>query len=404
MPTLLLLPFFCIPWMDWPQFRGPQADGHATNVRTPLHWSDSEHVQWKVPIAGLGWSSPVVAGGRVYLTTAVEEEGRLSLRALAVHADSGELIWERELRRLAEVPAIHQKNSHASPTPIIDGDHLYVHFGTWGTYALSTQDGNVEWSCTELSYSPVHGNGGSPVLSHGKLVVACDGSAEPFVAAIDSTNGSVAWKTARSIKPPISHSFVTVQVAEVDGQPQVLAPGPGHFAAYDLHTGHELWRIVHPGWSIVPQPVLGHGLVIYNRDYDHPELIAARLGGSGDVTETHVAWRLRRQAPSTPTPLLIDEELYFVSDDGIATCVNALTGETYWTERVKGNYSASPIYANGLILFLSEDGVATWIKPGKTYEKVANCELPGRTFATPAFVDNAMYLRTEHHLYKFSEQ
>jgi outer membrane protein assembly factor BamB len=404
MLAALYLPILFITLVDWPQFRGAQSNGHAGGVNTPIKWSETENVVWKVEIPGLGWSSPVIASEQVFLTTAVEVNGQLSLRAIALRTDTGEVQWESELRRLAEVPSIHSKNSHASPTPIVDGERVYVHFGTWGTYALSIEDGSLEWSSHELVYSPVHGNGGSPVLHDGKLVIVCDGSSDPFVAALDAATGKVAWKTERSIKPPISHSFATVNVVDVNGQSQVLAPGPGHFAAYDLHSGEELWRIVEPGWSVVPQPIVGHGLVIYNHDYDHPELIAARLGGSGDVTDSHIVWRIRRQAPSTPTPLLIGEELYFVSDAGIATCVNALTGQTYWTERVKGNYSASPVHANGLILFLSEDGVATWIQPGRRYEKVATCELPGRTFATPAFVGDAMYLRTNTHLYKFSER
>src|SRR5690606_38704741 len=127
-------------------------------------------------------------------------------------------------------------------------------------------------------------------------------------------------------------SFVTPTVAVIDGRPQVLAPGPGLFAAYDPATGEELWRIVAPGWSVVPQPAVGHGLVIYNHDYDHPELIAARLGGTGDVTESHIVWRHKRGAPSTPSPLLVGDELYFISDDGIMTCVDASTGEPHWVE------------------------------------------------------------------------
>ncbi len=401
MPHALIFSLLVSALIDWPQFRGPESNGHATASSAPMHWSETENVLWKVAIPGRGWSSPVVVQDRVFLTTAVEDNGTLSLRAIALQAKAGQVVWDIELRRLDEVPSIHAKNSHASPTPIVDDGRVYVHFGTWGTYALATNDGSVLWRCNELTYSPVHGNGGSPVLHDGKLVIVCDGSSDPFIAALDVATGDVAWKTPRSIKPPISHSFVTPLVVEVEGVTQVLAPGPGHFAAYDLHSGDELWRIVEPGWSVVPQPTVGHGLVIYNHDYDHPELIAAKLGGSGDVTETHIAWRVRRQAPSTPTPVLVGEDLFFVSDDGIASCVNAITGETYWTERVKGNYSASLICANDHILLLNEDGLATWIKAQRQFEKVATCEIPGRTFATPAFVGDAMYLRTDQHLYRF---
>ena len=219
---------------------------------------------------------------------------------------------------------------------------------------------------------------------------------------MDAKSGKVLWKKYRSVKARISHSFVTVSVAEVDGRPLVMAPGPDHFAAYDLHSGDEVFRVLAPGWSVVPQPTVAHGLVIYNHDYDNPELIAVRLGGSGDVTDTHIAWRQKRGAPSTPTPLLIGEDLYYVSDDGIASCVNAVTGERYWMERLGGNFSASPVYANGHILLLDETGHATWIRPARTFEVAGKSEVPGRTLATPAFANGSMYLRTDEFLYRIA--
>ncbi len=387
---------------DWPQFRGPNSDGHVTGAATPLEWSDTENVAWKIPVPGLGWSSPAVSDGKVFLTTAVSRDKQLSLRALAFDAASGATVWDREVFLLDEAPAIHVKNSHASPTPIVADGAVFVHFGASGMARLNAADGSVQWRSSELVYSPVHGSGGSPVLHQGKLVVVCDGSSGPFVAAVDARTGKVAWKTPRSVEARISHSFVTPTVAVVNGRPQVMAPGPNHFAAYDLETGSELWRWLAPGWSVVPQPAIGHGLVIYNHDYDNPELVAIRLGGSGLVGDSQVAWRIKRGAPSTPSPLLIGEELYFVSDKGIASCAGAKTGETYWTERLGGDYSASPIYANDLILFLDEDGQATWVRPSRQFAVVATCQVPGQTLATPAFAGGAMYLRTDEHLYKIA--
>jgi len=300
-------------------------------------------------------------------------------------------------------PAIHAKNSHASPTPIVRDGALFVHFGTLGTARLAVADGSIQWTNKELVYAPVHGSGGSPVLQDGKLVVVCDGSSQPFVAAIDAETGKTAWKTPRSVEARVSHSFATPLVAIVEGKTQVLAPGPDHLAAYDSISGIELWRVKAPGWSVVPQPVIGHGLVIYNHDYDHPELIAVKLGGSGDVTESHIVWRVQRGAPSSPSPLLVGDELYFVSDNGIASCVNAKTGERHWSERLSGNYSASPIFANNRVLFLNEDGLASWIELGQQFKLSGTNEVPGRTFATPAFSNGAMYLRTDEQLYKIAQ-
>jgi outer membrane protein assembly factor BamB len=280
---------------------------------------------------------------------------------------------------------------------------VFVHYGALGTARLRAADGQLEWLCTELVYPPMHGSGGSPALGDGKLAIVCDGSAEPFVAALDVRDGHIAWKRPRGVAARVSHSFVTPRLVEVDGRTQVVAPGPDHCAAYDLATGEELWRVVAPGWSVVPQPTVYDGLVIYNRDYDHPELMAVRLGGAGDVTETHVAWRRQRGAPSTPTPLLVGDELFTVSDKGVALCLDARTGDEHWMRRIGGNFSASPVYASGRILLLSEEGEATWIAAAKEFEVVAKNQISGKILATPAFDGEAMYLRTDDRLLKIAE-
>lgn len=399
-----LLILFVLLTGDWSQFRGPNADAHADGATTPLEWSDTRNVQWKVAVPGLGWSSPVVVGKQVFLTTAVPQGEGLSLRALALDAESGAMLWDREIKKVDKAPRIHSKNSHASPTPIVADGVVYVHFGALGMAKLSAKDGKVLWLCEELDYPPMHGSGGSPVLHDGKLFVVCDGSQNPFVAAVDAATGKVAWKKPRTVSARINHSFGTPTLATVNGRTEVIAPGPDHLAAYDPASGDELWKVLAPGWSVVPQPTIGHGLVIYNHDYDNPELIAVRLGGKGDVTDSHIVWRVKRGAPSTPSPLLVGEELYFVSDTGIASCLDAKTGKTHWMERIGGNFSSSPVYANGRILIMNENGKAVWLKAGKEFETLGSCEVPGRTFATPAFVGNAMYMRTDEALYKMVQR
>jgi len=273
---------------DWPQFRGPNADGHVKGQTSPLEWSDSKNVAWKVAIPGLGWSSPSLVQGKIFLTTAVPIGEGLSLRAMALDAKTGKTIWDREIRAVAKAPKIHSKNSHASPTPVIRDGSVYVHFGALGMASLAVEDGAIQWTNFELDYPPVHGSGGSPVYHEGKLVIVCDGSTKPFVAAVDAKTGKVAWKQLRSVVGKINHSFVTPTVAVIDGKAQVMAPGPDHFAAYDLETGTELWRVKAPGWSVVPQPAIGHGLVIYNHDYDNPELLAGM--DSGQIWRWYKTW------------------------------------------------------------------------------------------------------------------
>lgn len=388
---------------DWSQFRGPNSDGnYSASQMTPLEWSDTKNVAWKVAVPGLGWSSPVISDGKIFLTTAVPVGDGLSLRAMALETATGKTVWDREIRSLAETPKIHKKNSHASPTPIVRDGAVFVHFGAQGMARLKADDGTIVWTCTELEYPPQHGSGGSPILHDGKLIVVCDGKEDPFIAAVDAETGKVLWKTLRSITGRLNFSFATPALAIVDGKAEVMAPGPNHFASYDTSNGKELWRVRAPGWSVVPQPALGHGMVIYNHDYDNPELMAVKLGGKGEVTDSHVVWRLKTGAPSTPSPLLVGDELYFVSDKGIASCVDAKTGERHWMERLGGNFSASPVFANGQILFLNEDGLATWVKAGTEFAILGENEVPGRTFAIPAFAEGAMYLRTDESLYKIA--
>jgi len=403
----MLLPMILLSLVgasDWPQFRGPNADAHVVGMTVPLEWSETKNVVWKADLPGLGWSSPVIVDDTIYVTTAVVKDSAMSLRAMAIDATNGKTIWDREIRSVEKVPAIHVKNSHASPTPIVHDGSVFVHFGNQGMARLNAKDGAIEWTCFDIEYNPVHGCGGTPVLCRGKLIVSCDGSKDPFVIGVDAKSGQIAWKTPRTTFAPISHSFGTATIAQVDGKTQVLSPGPGMFAAYDPDTGTELWKVNSHGWSIVPQPALGFGMVFYNHDYDHPEILAVKLGGQGDVTEKNVAWRMKSGAPSTPSPLLVGEALYTVSDKGVATCVNAKTGERYWTGRLGGNFSSSPVYVNDRILFMDEDGAATWVKTGEDFEVLGQNTLPGRTFATPAFSKGAMYLRTDSALYKIAEK
>jgi len=246
---------------NWPQFRGP-ANAHALGHHPPMTWSDTQNIEWKVPIAGLGWSSPSVYRNVIYLTTAVPKGEGLSLRALALDAQSGKTLWDVEVKAVDKAPSIHAKNSHASPTPIVRDDAVFVHFGTLGTAKLSPNDGKIIWLTEELVYPPMHGSGGSPVLRDNKLAIICDGSTNPFVCALDANTGKMIWRTPRSVAARISHSFGTVAIADVDGKPQVLAPGPDHLAAYDLNDGKEIWKVLAPGWSVVPEPILIDNMVI----------------------------------------------------------------------------------------------------------------------------------------------
>lgn len=390
---------------DWPEFRGPTQQGHAKVERVPLQWTESENVAWRIELPGEGWSSPVVVGDRIYLTAAEKVEGTdppdYRLVALAIEAPTGRVAWRTPVFRQKgdEAPPIHSKNSHASPTPIVEGDRLYVHFGHMGTACLSLR-GDVIWKTNELTYNPVHGNGGSPVIVDDLLILACDGGADPVVAALDKSNGRVAWKTPRNVETPKTFSFCTPLPIRVKDKTQVIVPGSGIVAAYDPASGEEIWRVRHGGYSVIPRPVFGHGLVFISTGYEAPVVMAIRPDGSGDVTDTHVAWTLKRGGPHTPSMLLVDDALYMVSDRGVASCLEATSGKTLWQERLGGNYSASPVYAAGRIYFQDEQGTTHVVAAKKTFEKLAENKVPERTLASLAVIEGTIFLRGERHLYR----
>ena len=383
---------------DWPEFRGPTGQGHSTETGLPLEWDDSRNVLWKTAVPGRGWSSPVILGRRVWLTTSVADRGGASLRAMAFDAETGRQLVDTEVFRLRSAQLLNPKNSHASPTPILEGDRVYVHFGAEGTAALTTS-GDIVWK-TRLPYESQHGNGGSPALYGDLLIINCDGNGdEAYVVALDKNTGKIRWKTPR--RQPWDQAYSTPLVIRVGNQDQVVSVGAYRAAAYDPQTGREIWRVRYAnGFSNVPRPVYGHGLVYIATGFQEPSLMAVRADGRGDVTESHVAWIVKRGAPYTPSPLLVGEELYVVSDLGIATCLDAVTGRVHWQARLGGNYSASPVYADGRIYFQSEEGITTVLAPGKELRKLATSALDGSTFGSIAVSGGSMFIRTDTHLYR----
>ena len=307
----------------------------------------------------------MVANGRVWLTTAVEQKG-ISLRAIAYDAATGREVVNVEVFKIpADRRDINPKNSWASPSPVIDGDRVYVHFGADGTAALS-QSGEIVWK-NRFEYRSQHGAGGSPIVYGDLLIFSCDGSDAAFVIALDKNTGRTKWKTNRGY--PADQAYTTPLVIRVGEQDQLISVGAFRVRAYEPLTGREIWRVRYDeGFSNVPRPVFGHGLVFITTGFQQPELLAIRPDGKGDVTRTHVAWSLKRGAPLTPSPIVVGDELYIVSDGGIASCIDARTGNVIWQSRLGGTYSASPIYADGRLYFPAEQGVTTVMAPGQRSE------------------------------------
>jgi len=393
---------------DWPQFRGPTRQGISTEIGLPVKWNaeSGENVAWQQSIPGKGWSSPVVVNGRIYLTTAVALDDSnnpdYSLRGLCLDAKTGSVIWNVEVfRRLAaNSERIHPKNSHASPTPIVDDGQLFVHFGTHGTACLNL-DGSSVWKNTELVYEPQHGSGGSPALVDDALVISCDGRDTQFVVCLERGDGSIRWKVPRkTFDADKKFAFNTPLAIDVGDRKQVISTGAHSVSGFDLQTGEAVWTVRHDGYSVVPRPVFAHGLVFICTSFQRSSLLAIRPDGHGDVTDSHVAWKSRDAVSHSPSPIIVGDDIYMVSDRGVASCRDARTGKLIWKNRLGGSYSASPIFADGHLYFQNEQGDGVVIKPGKTFDVLARNSIGEPTLASYAVSDGALYVRSETHLYR----
>ncbi|NCG25992.1 MAG: PQQ-binding-like beta-propeller repeat protein [Verrucomicrobiales bacterium] len=398
---------------DWPRFRGPTEDGHAKVKSLPLKWRATENVRWKVPVPGKGWSSPVLSDGRIYLTTAYAQGDnqdaagvKRELRVLCFDAENGKTVWDTKVfdQKSSSRP-IHHKNSHASPTPIIENGKVYVHFGHMGTACLDLK-GEIVWANKELGYNPVHGNGGTPIVVGDLLIFSADAGTDPFIVALYKKNGKVAWKKPRSETPQSrKFSFSTPTLINMGGRSQIISPASGAVFSYDPKTGEELWSVNYGGWSVIPKPGVYKNMIFVGTGYERAHLLGIRVDekSKGNVTDSHVEWEITKRAPNTPSFMIVDDLLYFISDGGIATCVDPMTGEVIWQERAAGPMSASPVHSNGKIYFLDEQGQTTVIKTGKKFEVLARNPINERTLASYAIGEGAIYIRALNNLYRIGK-
>jgi sugar lactone lactonase YvrE/enterochelin esterase-like enzyme len=416
---------------EWPQWRGPGAQGHATTARDlPVTWSESENVAWKTPLPGRGWSSPVISASQIWMTTAIETEiseeekkkrlegvaagqplnvsGPVSLHAICVDRGTGRLLHDLELIVVKDPQPIHTLNSYASPTPVLEGGRLYCHFGDFGTACVDTAAAKVVWARRDQRLNHENGPGSTPVLWKDRLIFHCDGSDRQSIVALDAATGAVAWQTDRSgelrADPQLKKAYGTPLVLSLGGRDVVVSPAADWLYGYDPATGKELWKMGYGGlgFSIVPRPVVAHGLLFLSTSFMQAETLAVRLGDGATAPE--IVWRERKGAPSMPSPLVVDDDLYLVTDKGVATCLDARTGAVVWSERLGGNFSSSPLHADGRIYVGNRDGKTFVIKPGRTFTLEATNQLDGQIMATPAAIDTAIYLRTDKAVYRIEKR
>ncbi len=409
----------------WPQFRGPNGGGHSASSKLPLTWSENQNVKWKTPIHGKAWSSPVIWGSQVWLTTATEDGHALSV--LCVDRDSGKVLRDTKLFDVERPQFCHKFNSYASPTPVVEAGRLYVTFGSPGTACIDTKTGKVLWERRDFICNHYRAAGSSPILHGNLLIMNFDGSDHQFVAALDKKTGKTVWQTNRSIdfkdlgadgKPEAEgdfrKAFSTPHVAMIAGRPTLISQGAKAIYAYEPATGKNLWRVEErTSHSASSRPVAGNGLVFIASGWSNGQLLAIQPGKEGEVIDANsqddpkgklkLAWRMKKGVPRKPSLTLVNDLLFMIDDGGIASCVEAKTGQEIWKERASGNYSAAPLYSAGRLYIFSEEGKATVLSASRQFNKLAENTLDDGFMASPAVSGKSLFLRTRSNLYRIEE-
>ncbi len=391
---------------NWPRFRGPHGDGHADAKKLPLTWSETENVVWKTAIHDRGWSSPVVWGEQVWLTTATAKGHEMF--AVCVDRATGKIVHDVKVFDVeSPAPLNNPMNTYASPTPAIEEGRVYVHFGSYGTACLDTKTGKVLWERRDLKCDHWRGPASSPILYRDLLILTFDGYDVQYLAALDKTTGKTVWKADRNFDYTAikndgdrKKAYATPNVITVNGKPQLVSASALWSAAYDPLTGAELWRVQHGGMNTAVTPLYGDGKVFVCTSDGGLQLVAVRPDGHGDVTATHVAWTLAKNVPNRSSPILVDDRLYMANGQGLLSCVDIKTGKVLGTERLGGPFWASPIFAAGRLYLFNDSGTAYVGEVGPAWKKLAENKLDDGCMASPAVAGESLFVRTKTHLYR----
>ncbi len=403
---------------EWPQFRGPSGDGHVpgNKLALPVRWSETNNVAWVTEIPHRGWSTPAIQGQQIWLTTATLKGSDFFV--LCIDRDTGKVLLNQALFHCDNPePLGNDVNGYATPSPTIESGRVYVHFGSYGTACLDTETRKVRWQRQDLKCRHYRGPSSSPVLFENLLILTFDGADLQYVIALNKDTGETVWKTDRSVPwndenvpgqmardGDLRKAHSTPLIVQWEGKPLLLSSGAKAAYGYDPRTGKELWQVRHESWSAAPMPLLQDNLAFFVTGSGKTELFAIRLGGQGNVTDTHLAWRYDSMVAKTASPILVNGLLYFVSDDGMLTCLEAASGKQAWRSRIGGNYAASPIYADGRLYFFDQKGKTTVLNPGPSLNTIATNQLPSGLMASPAVAGKALFLRTRTHLYRIEEK
>jgi outer membrane protein assembly factor BamB len=400
---------------DWPAWRGPRGDGTSTERNVPVHWGASENIVWKQPLPGVGHSSPIVCGDRIFtLSALLEPNDRAPERGgnsefadsairdrvlLCLDRSSGEILWQRTVVS-CPLEGKHRLNSWASSTPAADGETVYVTFLDRADMVVAAYDfsGNLRWLVRPGTFKSVHGFCSSPVLYKNTVIVNGDHDGDAYLAALDRQTGRTIWTTPRENK---TRSYCVPLIRQLDGRPQMLLSGSKSVASFNPDTGERHWVIDGPTEQFVASLVENKGLVFVTGGYPDHHLLAIRPTGKDNtnVTDTHIVWRDTKGVSYVPSPAAAGDFFFVVSDDGIASCLDAVTGKRYWTERLGEHHSASLVTAGDRVYFLSDSGVMRVVRVARSFERIAENRLEEECYASPAISNGQIFIRADRNLY-----
>ncbi len=388
---------------DWNQFRGASGNG-KTPADLPLKFSESDGVAWKVPLAGKAWSSPVIWKKQIWVTNALPDGHKLW--ALCFDLETGKKIHDILVFDVAEPQFCIAKNSYASPTPVIEEGRIFVSFGAHGNACIDTATGKTIWERRDLQCNHYRSPASSPIPYGDLYILHFDGFDKQYVVALDKKTGKTRWTHHRAFNFRTDNgdrkkAFGTPAVITHKGLTQLIAPAAVATESLDPPTGKLLWTAYTGGMNASARPIYGHGLVFITNGMGR--MSAVRPEGKGELPGKNIAWSSKRGVPKKSSLILDGKLLFMVSDLGVASCVDAATGKAHWTDRLGGNYAASPIFSRGRIYFFNEDGEIPVIEAGKKFKLLARNKLADGFMASPAISGNSLILRTKSNLYRIGK-
>lgn len=395
---------------NWTHFRGTKLNAISESTNSPVNWSETNNIRWKTDLEGKGWSSPVVLGDQIWLTSATLDGKKMS--GICLDFNTGKIVFNIPLFSPDSVQAKHSINTYATPTPCIEKGFVYLHFGTFGTACVSTTDGKIIWKRIDLNCDHVQGPGSSPILYKNLLILHLEGVDVQYLVALDKVTGKTVWKTERprNIYEPLTpigkKAYITPLIVNVKGKDLLISNGAAICQAFDPETGKEIWRVIQGTDSTIAMPIAENGMVYFLPGFinspegeKYTELIAVNPDGKGDIAKTNILWRRKAPVLQLLTPLINEGLIYMIDTQNVLSCIDAKSGSAVYSQKMKNKHYSSPVYANGMIYFTSGKGETTIIKAGRKLNIIAENKLPGEVFATPAFLRNQILLRTDKSLY-----